>query len=89
LADPPTYVFVEVRSRQSDERGHPLETIDHRKRRRIVKGATAWLTARGLWELVHVRFDVVTLVVGTEALNRDHADAGRIEWIASAFEADG
>ncbi len=85
---PPTYVFVEVRSRHGEERGHPLETIDHRKRRRIVKGATAWLTERDLWELVHVRFDVVT-VLGAEGLDPDDPDARRLAWVVSAFEADG
>lgn len=79
-----TYVFVEVRSRHGEERGHPLETIDRRKRGRIVKGATAWLTARGLWERVYVRFDVVTVVGGTLD---GHGASGRIEWITSAFEA--
>ncbi len=79
----PTYVFVEVRSRHSEERGHPLETIDHRKRRRIVKGATAWLTERGLWERVYVRFDVVAVVGGGDAGDA----AGRVEWIRAAFEA--
>ena len=56
------HVFVEVRSRASDERGHPLETVDAAKQRRIVRGATAWLVARGLWERVDVRFDVVAVV---------------------------
>jgi putative endonuclease len=80
----PTYVFVEVRSRHGEERGHPLETIDRRKRGRMLKGATAWLTARGLWERVYVRFDVVTVVGG--AMDGQGAP-GRVEWISSAFEA--
>ncbi|MBX7078816.1 MAG: YraN family protein [Nannocystaceae bacterium] len=76
----PTIVFVEVRSRRDAERGHPVETIDATKRRRIVRAATAFLVAQGLWERVAVRFDVVT-VVGD--------DAPQFEWWPSAFEVDG
>ncbi|MBK8236022.1 MAG: YraN family protein [Deltaproteobacteria bacterium] len=45
----PTIVFVEVRSRRDADRGHAVETIDAEKRRRIVRGATAWLVAHDLW----------------------------------------
>ena len=55
-------VFVEVRGRSDDRLGHPLETVDARKQAKIRRGATGWLVARGLWELVPVRFDVVALV---------------------------
>ena len=55
-------VFFEVRSRSSDERGHPLETINAAKRRRLVRGATAWLVERSLWEKVEVRFDVIAVL---------------------------
>lgn len=57
-------VFVEVRSRGSADRGHPLETVDDRKQRRLVRGATAWLCERKLWERVDVRFDVVAIIDG-------------------------
>ncbi len=55
-------VFVEVRSRGRGDRGHPLETVDERKQRRLIRGATAWLCERQLWERVDVRFDVVAIV---------------------------
>jgi putative endonuclease len=38
-------VFVEVRSRTGDERGHPLETVNSRKRARIVRAARLYLEA--------------------------------------------
>ena len=69
-----TIVFVEVRGRSDARRGHPLETIDARKRGRLRRGATAWLVSRELWERVPVRFDVVALV------------GDDVEWLRAAFE---
>lgn len=77
-SDEEVYVFVEVRSRATDERGSPLETVDRNKQRRIIRAATAWLVGRDLWERVSVRFDVVG-VVGDEDPN--------IDWVPNAFEA--
>ena len=73
---PPTYVFVEVRSRASGEHGSPLETIDAAKQRRVIRAATAWLVAHDLWERVEVRFDVVAVELGQPPT-----------WIRGAFEA--
>jgi putative endonuclease len=80
---PPTYVFIEVRSRADDARGRPVETVGTRKQARVARGTTAWLVEAGLWEKVHVRFDVV----GVTGVNHD--EAPEIEWIAGAFEVDG
>lgn len=77
----PTIVFVEVRSRADDERGHPIETIGPDKRRRIIRAATAYLVANDLWERVAVRFDVVT-VTGTDP------DRAPIDWLPGAFDTD-
>ena len=71
--DSETIVFVEVRSRADDLRGHPLETVDARKRSRLRRGATGWLVKQDLWERVAIRFDVVTLV------------GDDIEWLQNAF----
>lgn len=73
VRDGETIVFVEVRGRSDDLRGHPIETIDARKRGRLRRGATAWLVGRDLWERVHVRFDVITLV------------GDDVEWFQDAF----
>ena len=77
--DGETYVFIEVRGRASDELGTPVETVDERKRRQIIRGATAWLVKNDLWERVAVRFDVVG-VTGPEL------ETPTIEWIVGAFE---
>lgn len=79
-ADPLTIVIVEVRSREAEDCGSPLETVDRRKRAQIRRGATAWLVERGLWERVAVRFDVIGIVL--------QGEAPRIQWIPGAFEAD-
>jgi len=75
----PLIVFVEVRSRADALRGHPLETIDARKRSQIVRGATAFLVQHDLWEKVAVRFDVIGVVAP------DSADPD-VVWLRGAFE---
>ncbi|NVB37846.1 YraN family protein [Pseudenhygromyxa sp. WMMC2535] len=68
-----TVVFVEVRGRADDRRGHPFETIDARKQARVRRAASAWLIRQGLWERVAVRFDAVAVV------------GERLEWLRDAF----
>lgn len=54
--------FVEVRSRASALLGHPLETIDSNKQRRIARAAAAWLAANP--QTGPCRFDAVGIVMG-------------------------
>lgn len=82
-SDPPTVVFVEVRSRADDRAGHPLETIGPAKQRRLIRAATAWLIQENLWERVAVRFDVVAIVFGAAETN---AKTPEITWIPGAFD---
>jgi len=77
--DDPVYVFVEVRSRESDEFGEPSETVGPRKQRRLLRGAAAWLSDHGLYDRVTVRFDVISIV--------GHDDTARLTWIVSAFDS--
>lgn len=79
---PPTYVFVEVRSRSSRDHGSPLETVDRRKQRRVVRAATAWLVDNELWEQVEARFDVMAVELGPDA-----RPTGAIDWVRDAFDA--
>jgi putative endonuclease len=73
--------FVEVRSRRNAELGHPLETIDHRKRRRLLRAAEHYLTVRAApGPLPFTRFDVISVVYEPELevrLLRDAFDATR------------
>ena len=55
-----TIVFVEVKTRESADTGHPTEAVDAVKRRRVSRAATAFLKSHGLLESP-ARFDVVAV----------------------------
>ena len=54
-------VFVEVRSRTGEERGNPLETVNARKRARVVRAARLYLEAAQP-AATAFRFDVVGVI---------------------------
>jgi putative endonuclease len=60
-----TLCFVEVRLRSSDRYGTPAESVDGRKRRRLVRAAAAVLARGGLPRYREVRFDVVSVRPGS------------------------
>jgi putative endonuclease len=53
-----TCVFVEVRSRTGEEQGHPLETVNARKRARVIRAARLYLDAQAT-PASGYRFDVI------------------------------
>ena len=59
--DGPTLVFVEVKTRTSDDYGVPAEAVTWRKQRRIVTMARWYLSERRLHGCL-CRFDVVTVL---------------------------
>jgi putative endonuclease len=71
-------VFVEVKTRRSDEFGRPIEAVDRQKQLRISKGGLAWLRLLDNPDVVF-RFDVV------EVLLPEHGEP-RCELIQDAFE---
>ena len=73
LRDGATIVFVEVRLRTNPLFGGAAESIDRRKRARIVAAARHFLAGR---PESPCRFEVVLL---------DRLDPPRIEWIRDAF----
>ena len=79
--DDDTLVFVEVKSRGSEQFGRPFETLGHDQQRRISRGALAWLRLLDNPEILF-RFDVVE-VVFTEA-TKPH-----LELIKNAFQLSG
>lgn len=62
-------VFVEVKTRETDEFGAPDRAIDGVKRDKIRRAALNYLRRSGLAE-DRVRFDVVSIVAGSEAAAR-------------------
>jgi putative endonuclease len=55
-----TVVFVEVKTRTSDDKGSPAEAVDHEKQRAMTRAAQLYLKRHGLLDCA-ARFDVVTV----------------------------
>ena len=55
-----TVVFVEVKTRRSDDAGRPSEAIDQRKEQRMTRAALAYLKSNRLLDY-SARFDVVAI----------------------------
>jgi len=67
-------VFVEVKTRSGDGYGAPAESVTAAKRRKIVRGALAFLARRG-WLDRLCRFDVVEVeAAGGRVLTVRHID---------------
>ena len=72
-------VFVEVKTRTSDQFGPPQEAVTPDKQRRLTRLALEWLAGNGLSE-ASARFDVVSIRL-------DQGKDGRVEIVRNAFEA--
>jgi putative endonuclease len=70
-------VFVEVKTRAREDFGRPLAAVDRDKRKRISRGALAWLRMLDNPDILF-RFDVVEVMVENSA-------KPRIELIKNAF----
>jgi putative endonuclease len=60
-------VFVEVKTRSSEDFGRPLDAVDRKKRRLILRGAMTWLKMLDMPEIVF-RFDVVEVMMPGEVV---------------------
>lgn len=60
--DTNTLVFVEVKTRSTEQFGRPIDAVDKKKRRRIVRGAMAWLRMLDMPD-IQFRFDVVEVIM--------------------------
>jgi putative endonuclease len=56
-------VFVEVKTRSTEDFGAPSEAVDRKKRRLILRGAMKWLRMLDFPEITY-RFDIVEVVMG-------------------------
>ena len=73
--------FVEVKTRRTRTFGAPEESVDARKRARLVRGAAAWLREHPIGA-AHVRFDVIACEV-------DPRNDWRVRHLKGAFDAGG
>ena len=75
--DNDTLVFIEVKTRTREDFGRPFAAVDREKRKRISRGALAWLRMLDNPDILF-RFDVAEVILA------DHAKP-RVELIKNAF----
>ncbi|WP_425614428.1 YraN family protein [Anatilimnocola sp. NA78] len=75
-----TVVFVEVKTRTTQDSGHPADAVDLEKQRRLTRAAKAYRKRHDLHE-VSMRFDVIAITWPAD--NRQPV----IEHFVNAFEA--
>lgn len=73
-----TLVFVEVRSRRSSRFASPLESVDFRKRGKLVRTANFFLVVHKAFRHHAVRFDVVSVEGPSDGVYR-------LKWVRDAF----
>ena len=79
MRDADTLVFVEVRRRRSRVFGGGLDSVDARKRARIVAAAEHYLMVNRIGDDRPCRFDVVAI--------DGPPRSAKIEWVRGAFDA--
>ncbi len=77
---PPDIVFVEVRTRDIMGRATPAQSIDQRKRTKLSKAASLYLSRNELWDRA-CRFDLLGVT--------KHDNAYEVEHMPDAFEFTG
>jgi putative endonuclease len=80
MADGDTVVFVEVKTRESTQRGRPEEFVTHLKQQRLTRAALVYLKRRG-WLGRRSRFDVVAITM------QSGGNPPEIRYFPAAFEA--
>lgn len=79
MIDGDTVVFIEVRYRQYQAWGGPLESVDARKREKLSNAANAFLQQHSRWQRHPCRFDVIAI--------QPAGNTPTLEWITNAFDA--
>src|SRR5687768_3019390 len=75
--DDDTLVFIEVKTRTSEDFGRPFDAVDRNKQKRIARGGLAWLRLLDNPDILF-RFDVVEVIVAEGA-------PPRVELLRNAF----
>ena len=73
-------VFVEVKTRETEQFGAPSEAVDHDKQRNLSKAALDYLRMLGN-PRIHFRFDIVEVIIANGAKKPDD-----IRLIQNAFD---
>lgn len=81
MLDGKVLVFVEVRFRKHAGWGGALESVDMRKRGKLVIAAQQFLQSEQRWSNSPCRFDVVAIEPGKQP------DSLQLNWLKSAFES--
>ena len=68
-----TVAFVEVKARSGLEFGTPVEAVDWRKRRELVRSARMWITRHGQPGETY-RFDVIGVLMASERVFVRHVE---------------
>ena len=76
MLDGDTVVFVEVRYRQHTQWGGALDSIDARKREKLILAAQYFLQSEARWADSPCRFDVVAI----------DSTAADLNWLRNAFD---
>ena len=77
--DKSSIVFLEVKSRQSNQYGYPCEAVNYYKQRKISKIALYYLQSKKLFKYdYNIRFDVIEIL--------DYLKDVKINHIINAFE---
>jgi putative endonuclease len=80
MLDGSSLVFVEVRYRQHKGWGGALESIDARKRAKLILAAEQFLHSDARWRNYACRFDVVALASGADG------KPCTLNWLKNAFD---
>lgn len=83
--DKRTLCFIEVKTRSSDAKGHPLEAVTPDKQKEIIRAASAYLAALPPPE-PDCRFDVIAIIAHT-FMNGRISDFN-LEHVTNAFTVD-
>jgi putative endonuclease len=78
MIDKRTLIFVEVRFREDEDFGTAIETIDHRKQRKVLRAAQHFLLLNKIYNAWQCRFDVVGITKKNNAVE--------FCWLPNAFD---
>ncbi|TBU96642.1 YraN family protein [Phytopseudomonas dryadis] len=78
MLDGDTVVFVEVRYRKHSAWGGAIESVDGRKRDKLIATAMQFLQQQPRWARQPCRFDVIAIGSG---------QSSPLEWIKNAFDS--